>query len=92
MKKLKLFNGRDLDGEGLLYVAAYSQKDAIDLLNQAYRNGRKLEDRLDVHPYTLREIQIYWNKGHWGNTMDGITPERGVWRDGKWGKTPKRLL
>jgi hypothetical protein len=85
-KKLKLFNGGDnyfkssFNDLGHLYVAAYSQQDAVNLINQTYRKLKKLEDRLDVNPCGLSEIRNYYSKNCWGNAMDGVTPERGIWR------------
>lgn len=93
IRKLKLWNGRDWDCRGHLYVCAYSQKDAVDLLNQAYRKIRGYENRPDINPTTLCEIRKYWNSKGWGRSMDGITPERGVW----WSKearleNPQRII
>lgn len=96
MRKLKLFNGRDWDCRGHLYVAAYSVKDAVELINAAYRKVNHLENRLDVNPTSLNEVNTYYSKGCWGNPMDGVVPERGVWRSknvrgGLEGK-PERVL
>ena len=27
----------------------------------------------------IREIDVYFHKDCWGDTMNGITPERGLW-------------
>lgn len=82
-KKLKIFNGPDhyfiSIATSHLYVAAYSQKDAIDLLNEAYRKYHNLEGRKDVKPFTYNLLKTYWNKGCWGTNMKGIEVERGVW-------------
>ena len=98
MKKLKLFNGGDWNARGgHLYVAAYSVKDAVDLVNEAYRKLKGHADRPDIAPQTVYDFNVYWHKNAWGNQMSGITPERGVW----WveqefgpgsGEKPKRLL
>lgn len=79
MRKLKIFNGRDWHCRGSLYIAAYSLKDAVDLVNAAYRKINGYEDRLDIHPTTICEAQKYWHKDCWGVPMNGVTPERGVW-------------
>jgi len=80
MRKLKLFNGRDWDCRGgHLYVAAYSEKDACDLSNEAYRRLKGYTDRPDIKATTLNEVRNYWSKGCWGDRMIGITPERGLW-------------
>ena len=67
-KTLRLWNGRWKD-RGRVYVAAYTRADAGRLLSQAA--GAEL-------PAIDREIRDYFSEC-WGNTMDGITPERGVW-------------
>jgi len=90
MKKLKLFNGRDWDCcGGHLYVAAYSIKDAAELASAAYRKIKGLENRPDIKMTTISEINVYWHKGCWGNNMNGISPERGVWWTEKEYGTPK---
>jgi len=56
-----------------VYVAAYSQKDALALLEE---HG---------HPTSLYEFREWWNPGCWGNAMLPICPdrsdppERGMW-------------
>jgi hypothetical protein len=78
-KQLKLWNGRcygvvprnqwKRDGHvGHVYVAAYSANDV-----------RRLCRELGLGDPGAHEIKVYWNKGSWGNSMAGITPERGVW-------------
>jgi len=80
MKKLKLFNGRDWECRGgHLYVAAYSTKDAAELASAAYRKIKGYEDRPDIEATSVHEVRTYWNKGCWGNPMEGVVPERGVW-------------
>ena len=97
MKKLKIWNGGDWDSKGgHLYVAAYSQKDAADLASEAYRKVRGYTDRPDLKMIGISEIRTYWSPNCWGNAMDGITPERGVWwakgdKFGRCGK-PERIL
>jgi hypothetical protein len=79
MKNLMLLNGRGwhitVNGKDRkcehFYVCAHSVSDAVRLLKQ-------------VQPYysdsqLRREIDIYWSKNCWGNAMNGITPERGLW-------------
>jgi hypothetical protein len=70
-KVLKIWNGRGSEDRSHLYLAAYSRADAARLLVEAY-------------PYTtvgqgIPELKNYFVEGCWGKTMDGITPERGVW-------------
>lgn len=69
MKQLRLWNGRWSVGLHC-YVAAYSVADALRLVEQC----------LGYLPRGMRgEIENYWSPGLWGRTMDGITPERGIW-------------
>jgi hypothetical protein len=72
-KKLKFWNGRGHGkyNKGHIYVAAYSQKQASELVSIAcYDCGGSL---------SLNEIREYYSDC-WGNSMDGITPtEPGVW-------------
>lgn len=93
-RELKLWNGR---GNCLLksgdpmwdgfrnnayahgYVAAYSRSDARRVI--AEYCGRDPGDA---------ELRVYWNSGCWGNPMDGIAPERGLWID--LGKGPVRVI
>ncbi len=85
MKKLKFWNHRLMlrcvcghVEQRHVSICAHSQKDAITLLK---------EHDLDT---SLYEFRGYWNDC-WGNSMDGIKPERGIWVE--WGQKepPKRL-
>ena len=82
-KRLKLFNGRAFwmrryrdplwanirDNESVTgYVAAYNVEDA----------RRVIEEYTGTKP-SRSEICTYWHHGCWGNSMTGITPERGLW-------------
>ena len=70
-KQLIIMNGRFLTRGKFVhaYVAAYSKADANRLLIEA-ANG---------HGNFVNEINTYFSIGCWGNHMDGITVERGVW-------------
>ncbi len=64
-KTLKIWNGR---GHGRynryhVYVAAYTQKQAVELINTA----------LSAY-ITTNEIRDYYAEGAWGNDMNGIEP------------------
>lgn len=66
-KQLKIWNGR---GHGKfdkyhIYVAAYSVKQACELIGKACELGQ---------PLATSEINKYYSKNCWGVTMDGITP------------------
>lgn len=75
MPTLKLSNGPwDSRTSAKCFVAANSAGEAVRLLRQAGRTT------------TMYEYRTYWNIGAWGNSMNGIEPERGVWvelEDGK---------
>jgi hypothetical protein len=82
MKKIKIFNGRWKDCRAHAYVGAYTQKHAIELLQQAGHTSM-----------SQSEMSIYWSKGCWGTAMDGIKPQVGVWvREGHYGSPVKRLI
>lgn len=84
-KELKLWNGRGIvcrnhkddrwksDNHNVrhsahAFVAAYSRADA-----------RRIIESYTGCPVPDSEIVQYWSAGHWGNTMNGIQPERGLW-------------
>jgi len=72
-KKLKLYDGQSVaitppHGLGHAYVAAYSRADACRVIEEY--TGRK---------FPANEIRDYWSEGRWGNSMDHIVPERGLW-------------
>ena len=85
-RKLILMNGRwGHDNGQHIYIAAYSKADAARILNglQEHING-------DWHGW-LYEINKYFNKGVWGNKMDGIKPERGAWVTESYGTRPRKV-
>lgn len=59
-------------------VCAYSLADAVELL-------KEFGYHLSVH-----YLRTWWSPC-WGNSMDGITPERGVWVEFEYG-VPTRLI
>lgn len=69
-KELKIWNGRGHGkfSNGHIYVAAYSQKQAAELVSIACYG--------EEHPDLIRtnEIKNYYHKGSWGIRMDGIVP------------------
>ena len=99
-KELKLFNGGDWESQGgHLYVAAFSVIDAARLVVRAEIKIKGLNiDPLDklLVGRVARDIKVYFAKNCWGNPMDGITPERGVWWakaiPGGWAGKPERIL
>jgi hypothetical protein len=82
IKPLKKWNGRAQGNRrGSFYVAAYSQKQAAELIGKAggYNNS------------SVNEIRKYYSQC-WGNPMDGIEPtEPCVYYAEHWEK-PKRIL
>lgn len=81
-KKIIIMNGRWYDN-GHIYIGAYSIADACRICGE-------LTGRPSNH--YIREINEYFSKGCWGNSMDGVTPERGAWlsKDGR--EKPVRVL
>lgn len=84
MSQLKLWNGRAIDVLGNtrqsmhIYVAAHSIADL-----------QRLCKELGLNVPSRHEIKTYWSNC-WGNPMDGITAERGVWVGGRT-QPPRRL-
>jgi len=63
-KKLKKWNGGAPGGRnGSVYVAAYNQKQAAELISKAFNSWT-----------TISEIKNYFHSGSWGNPMNGIEP------------------
>ena len=84
VKKLKIWNGRgDYHTYDHFYVAAYTQKQAVELINKfAY---------IEISTYELKK---YYAHGCWGTSMKDIEPDVGLWAtliNDKWGK-PIRLI
>ena len=50
-----------------IYVCAHSKAEAVRLINEVHR-----------HTLTTRDLDNYFSPC-WGNAMDGIEPELGVW-------------
>lgn len=84
-KKLKIWNGRGHGheyGKGSFYVAAYSIKQATELLIKAA--GSHISGN---------EVKVYYNPGTWGNSMNGIQPtEPCVYGIKRYGEKPVRLI
>jgi hypothetical protein len=70
-KQLKIWNGRGHGktyGRGHIYVAAYSRKQAAELVSRACFG----DERPDI--VSSNEIKVYYSADCWGNPMDGIVP------------------
>ena len=92
MRALKLYNSGDWDGSGgHLFVAAWSQQDAVALVNQAHKKLMGYDGNM-----SLGHFREYWNKGCWGNDMNDVKRERGVWWakrvEGGWHGKPERVI
>lgn len=68
--QLKIWNGRAHGKYAAggnrhhVYVAAYSAKQAAELVGQA----------CETPCVSVHEINVYYSKGCWGDSMDGIVP------------------
>lgn len=85
MAKLKKFNGRGHGDykKGHIYVAAYSQKQAADLIGKA----------TGVKNVSVSEISDYYSKGSWGSRMNGIEPtEPCLYASKHYSDQPVRIL
>lgn len=99
-RKLKIWNGRgwggqsryDKDGNHIYdttgriwcdhaYVCAHSRAEAVRIINEA----------IGYWSMSERELKVYWSEGCWGDTMDGITPELGVWTQQSFHHKPQRI-
>ncbi|MNJ55982.1 hypothetical protein D3C77_515080 [compost metagenome] len=53
---------------GHVYAAAYSRADL-----------RRMITEYAGLPISDYELKVYWSEGNWGDEMEGIAPERGLW-------------
>jgi len=84
-KQLKIWNGTVWSGDykyGSVYVAAYSMKQAVELINKAL--GTYMSPSI---------IKNYYHKGCWGRAMDGIVPtEPCVYASKEFRGKPEKLI
>ena len=79
-KKLILFNGRwSYRNQQTIYLAAYSMADACRICAELAGHNRGW----------YKEIKVYFHKGCWGNSMEGIPVERGAWVGPAYGEKEK---
>ena len=64
------------------YVCAKSRTHAIRLINEA----------IGYNYMSQSEAKNYWHEGCWGNAMEGIEKEVGVWTQQDYGDKPKRII
>lgn len=83
VRTLKVWNGNLMIGgkQPHIYAAAYSRADLLRML-ETWLGYRIAES----------EIRTYWSEGCWGRSMDGITPERGIWMQHDWHEPVERML
>lgn len=83
-KKLKIWNGRGAGTKyrnGDIYVAAYSQKHAAEIISEA--TGAWV---------TISEIRNYYHADSWGDSMKGIEPtEPCVYASERFTGKPERI-
>lgn len=83
-KVLQIWNGRAQGVKrGTFYVAAYTQKEAAELIAKA--GGQ-------IGRASVNEIREYYSKGLWGTPMDGITPTEPCVYWQEMYEKPKRIL
>ncbi len=96
-KPIKLYNGRGWiaaqgpddrwsrrdPGSVHVYIAAYSQRDALRVVAEYVG--------CDSTRVSLNELRHYFSQC-WGDPMDGITPERGLWIQWDRNSKPERVL
>ena len=79
---LKAWTGRILGDECGVYVSAHSVREALELVNAAYRKRQGYpEDRIQVCPYNYSEIRNTWKQSWESEAIKAAVPEptRGVW-------------
>ena len=88
-RKLKIWNISDWRFQGgYLYVAAHSQKAAVDLINEAYRKATGYSGAAMGSSH----FRSHASANCWGNAMSSITPERGVWWSRSYSTPVERIL
>lgn len=89
-KQLKIWNGRghgNIYGRGHIYVAAYSTKQAAELVSRACFG----EEHPDL--VSINELNVYYSKGAWGDSMNGIeATEPCVYATKEHFGTPERII
>ena len=82
MRKLRIWNGRGASGGGHMYLAAHSRADAARMLAGYYGGS--------VSSW-VAELRVYFAEGLWGNSMVGVSRERGIWEQEGFSDTPIRV-
>jgi hypothetical protein len=65
-----------------IYIGAYSKADAARILGTALQDTRS----------QIAEINVYFSKGCWGNSMEGILVQRGAWMTKDYNDKPIRIV
>lgn len=93
--KLKLWNGNGWTCRGdYLYICAKNRRHAAILFEEArnkYYNSTKEISKFDLDR-TYRHLTVYFNEGSWGNSMEDIKPEIGVWYSQNDREKPQRII
>ncbi len=90
---MRVWNGRGFKSNGdSIYVAACSRREAARLLAMAANVQGNFQREVDDRDIGIwdRELKTYFSEC-WGNAMDGITPEKGVWYQEKYTSIPIKL-
>ena len=80
--KLKIWNGGGWRCNGdCLYICGKNRKHAATLHQEAHHKYYNLTHKITKSDIdrAYRHIAVYFHEGCWGNAMDGIEPEIGVW-------------
>ena len=80
-KTIKIWNGRGLGGFDHFFVAAFTKRQAAELMCRASRLRWPTigsPSKLDIDRM-VRELNDFYSADCWGTQMAGITPEVGVW-------------
>lgn len=82
-KKIKIANGG-----GLFLSKTISLYAGYTSVNQL----RQMFDSIpQMHPLTQGEFYGWWSRDCWGDNMDGVEPQIGLWVELKWSETPLRI-
>lgn len=94
-KKLKIWNGRGYGGRNdSIYIAAYSRSEAARLYCEGLRKVRNYNSNIDKRELgqAYREIRDYFCEGAWGNNMEGVEPEVGLWYVDEYPNKPIKII
>ena len=70
-REIKIWNGGGVGRQEYLFIGAYSKSDACRMLTELY-------PYMNINQWRYK-MDVYFSDGCWGNAMNGIIPERGIW-------------